>query len=210
MIRISDKKTLFKLAVKTLFFGGLAGLFIYSLLTFKRPDQSTVIDKAVTYTTTTSSETLTIPLNIILSPEDVVASIPKYVTVPQGGLDWKLFTKTKSIPYSYSDEEGQEFHGVKPEFPPNLKKLDGQEITMQGYMFPLNADEGQSMFLFGPFPVSCPFHYHVGPALVIEAHAKDNIEFKYEPVTLKGKLELVPRDDKYNIFYRLKQTRKIK
>ena len=80
---------------------------------------------------------------------------------------------------------------------------------MQGYMFPLNAAENQSMFLFGPFPVSCPYHYHVGPALVIEAYGREKTEFGFEPITLKGTLELVPRDDDYNVFYRLREAQSI-
>ncbi|MCB9983608.1 MAG: DUF3299 domain-containing protein [Rhodospirillales bacterium] len=201
-MRLPDKIAMFKWMVKALFYGVLAALFIYALLNVKRPDQSTVIDKTITYTTT-ATKTYTIPLNITPSPEEVVESISDYVTVPEGGLDWKLLAQTKSIPYSFADEEGREMHGVKPEFPSGLQKLDGREITMQGYMFPLNAEENQSLFLFGPFPVSCPYHYHVGPALVMEARGQDAVKFSYEAVTLTGTLELVPRDDAYNVFYRL-------
>lgn len=209
MIRISEKKGLFKLSIKIMFFGVLAALFIYGLLNAERPDKSTIIDKTITYTST-EINTFSIPLNVTPSAEEVVASIPKYVTVPEGGLDWKLFSQTKSVPYQFKDEEGQELHGVQPEFSNTLRKLDGQIIKMQGYMFPLNAAEDQSMFLFGPFPVSCPFHYHVGPALVIEAYAAEKIEFGFEPIVLEGTLELVPRDDDYNVFYRLKEVRLIK
>lgn len=77
-------------------------------------------------------------------------------------------------------------------------------------MFPLNADKGQKMFLFGPFPISCPYHYHVGPALVIEAYGLETIEFKYEPITIKGILELVIEDNEYNIFYRLRNVKILK
>ena len=203
-----DKKTLLKLIVKILFFSGLIGLFIYVMSNIKNPDQSTIIDRTITYTTIT--ETNTIPMDIKPSSEEVVSSISKYVTVPEGGLDWKILAKTKSFAYSFTDEEGEEIHGVKPGFLPSLINLDGQSITMQGYMFPLNAAEDQPMFLFGPFPISCPYHYHVGPALVIETHATEEIEFKLEPITLKGTLELIPRDDEYSVFYRLKDATLLK
>lgn len=204
MIPLPSKEAVFKLCVKTLFLGFMLAFLIYSVLNIKIPDQSTIIDNTITYTTYTSEQK--IPLNITPSPEQVVDSIEQYVTVPEGGVDWKLLAETKSIPYIFENEEGEELHGVKPEFAPDLQKLDGQEIIMQGYMFPLMAAEGQSMFLFGPFPVSCPYHYHVGPALVIEAYGREKIEFGYDAITLKGKLELVPREDSYNVFYRLRDA----
>ena len=114
-----------------------------------------------------------------------------------------LFAQTSSVPFSYVDENGERYEGVEPEFTDAIKKLDGQVVVMQGYVFPLNAPDGQSVFLFGPFPVSCPYHYHVGPALVIEAHAQKKIKYQWDAVDLQGRLELVPRDEKYGIFYRL-------
>ena len=201
------RKAMLKRGVKILFFSTLAGLFVFGLLNFRNPARDKMVDTTITYTTTTYSQT--IPLDVTPSVEEVVDSIPKYVSIPEGGLDWKLFAKTKSIPYSYDDENGKAAYGVKPEFPENLQKLGGQNIIMQGYMFPLHAEENQSVFLFGPFPVSCPYHYHVGPALVMEAHGREAIEFGFEPITLKGRLELVPRDDEYNVFYRLLEAERI-
>jgi len=203
-----NKITASKWVIKAIFFSWLISLPLYALFNIKELDQSTIIDKTITYTTTTYIED--IPLNITPSPEEVVDSIPKYVIVPEGGVDWKLFAKTKSLPYSFIDEEGKELYGVQPEFSDDLQKLNGQKITMQGYMFPLNAAENQLMFIFGPFPVSCPYRYHVGPALVMEAHGLKEIEFKLEPITLEGRLILVPRDDEHNVFYRLKEARLIK
>lgn len=192
-----------KIIVKILFFGGLAGLFIYgALVLVEKSDQKKSIDKTVTYTTS-STFSKTIDLNFKPSKEEVVESIADYVTVPAGGLDWKLLSKTESLPYSFEGEDAKPRYGVKPGFTPELQKWDGQVVIMQGYMFPLSAGEAQSVFLFGPFPVSCPYHYHVGPALVIEAHGKEQLKFSFEPVTIEGKLELVPRDDEYSVFYRL-------
>lgn len=207
MMCISDKETFLKMVVKIVFFGGLAVFLIYYVLRITSFDQGRFIDNTITYTSDTVTYTSIYSSNFTPSVQDVVDSIPKYVTVPEGGLDWKLFAKTKSIPYMFEDGEGQEQYGVKPEFSEALQKLDGQDITMQGYMFPLMAVEDQSMFLFGPFPVTCPYHYHIGPALVMEAYGVENIEFSYEAVTLKGTLELVPREDNYNIFYRFKNVR---
>ena len=141
--------------------------------------------------------------------EFIVQNIPDFVTTPDGGLDWNVLADTKVIEFE-EEADGLTNSGSRPEFPATVSALDGKEVVMQGYMFPLEESDAQSQFLFGPFPASCPFHYHVGPNLVIEAHAKKAINYEPEPVTLKGRLELVPRDDEYNVFYRLNDAERVK
>lgn len=160
------------------------------------------------YTVTTSSISQTVPLSEqTFTMEDLLANISEFVDTPKNGIAWPVFGRTGQKPYSFTGDDGMEWSGVRPEFQDDLKKLNGTEILIQGYMFPLDPEEKQSLFLLGPFPVSCPFHYHVTPNLIIEVEARSPIRFSYEPVNIKGKLELVPKDDENNVFYRLKEAR---
>lgn len=138
--------------------------------------------------------------------------ISKYVDVPAGATNWKVFGKTREINIMTRDKDGMDVQYYKPGFTPDVKALDGKDITVKGFMFPLEEDDNQHEFLFGPFPVSCPFHYHVGPSLVLEAHtdAKHPIPFSYDPITLSGKLELVKLDMDNSVFYRLQNAHIIK
>jgi len=137
--------------------------------------------------------------------------IKDYVDVPAGATDWKIFGSTKETSVEGKSKDGFDFQYYKPGFTPAVKKLAGQEITVKGFMFPLNETEKQKLFLFGPFPVSCPFHYHVSPALVLEVHAdKAPIKFSYDPVTIRGRLELVEKDPENSTFYRLVDAQEIK
>ncbi|MCB9983609.1 MAG: DUF3299 domain-containing protein [Rhodospirillales bacterium] len=137
--------------------------------------------------------------------------IADFVDVPKGGTNWKVFGTTKEIPIETKTEDGYDLVYSKPDFQPEVKALDGKEIKIKGYMFPLDGTEDQKNFLFGPFPLSCPFQYHVGPPLVIEVHADNNpVTFDYEPVVITGTLELVPDDPEYSVFYRLKDARQVK
>lgn len=156
------------------------------------------VTEAFTYESTTVEESFTL--------DELLLNIPEFVKTPEGGVPWTLFGATGQNPYTYTDEEGGEWSGVRPEFSEELKALDGTEILIQAYMFPLGQEEQQSMFLLGPFPISCPFHYHVTPNLIIEAHADPAIEFSYDAIDVKGTLELVYKDDEYNVFYRLKNV----
>jgi hypothetical protein len=137
------------------------------------------------------------------SEEFLLSNVPDFVATPEGGTDWQVFGRTKQIPYSEKDASGYERSGVRPAFPEELSNLDGQIITVRGFMFPMDQNEQQAIFLLGPFPLTCPYHYHVSNNLVIEAHAKKPVAFSYDPLTLRGRLELVEKDDLYNTFYRL-------
>lgn len=136
--------------------------------------------------------------------------IADFVDVPEGGTNWKVFGTTKEIKIETLTEEGYDLVYSKPEFQPEVQALNGQDVKIKGYMFPLDGTEEQKNFLFGPFPLSCPFQYHVGPSLVIEVYADNHpVTFDYEPVTMMGTLELVPDDPEYSVFYRLKNARQV-
>ena len=142
--------------------------------------------------------------------EEMFSSIDDFINLPTGGISWGTFGETGMDEYSFVDEEGNEWFGYRPLFKENIKKLESKEILVQGYMFPLDQSEKQSFFLLGPFPMSCPYHPHTSSNLTIEVSVKKPIEFSYEPVNIKGKLELVPKDDLYNIFFRLKNAELVK
>ncbi len=139
-------------------------------------------------------------------PLNLIDLLPEYVDVPKGGTPWTVFAETKEHPFTYKEDDEFEYVAIRPEFSDEIKALDGTVVTVQGYMFPLGHEEKQSLFLLGPFPASCPFHYHIPAKLIIEVHAKTPIAFSYDAIDIKGTLELVPRDDEYNVFYRLKNA----
>ena len=108
--------------------------------------------------------------------------------------------------YKYFDNQGFEWVGVRPIFSDKIKSLNSKRILIQGYMFPLDQDERQKTFLLVPFPATCPYHPHVSSNLIIEVHAKSSIKYSYEPVNIRGELELVPKDDLFNVFFRLNKA----
>jgi hypothetical protein len=134
--------------------------------------------------------------------------IKDYVDVPKGAVSWKTFGKTKEIDIRGTTKDGYDLEYYKPGFTPAVKALDGKQVTVKGFMFPLDETDAQKNFLMGPFPVSCPFHYHVTPSLVLEVHAdKHPVRFSYDPVTVTGTLQLVQKDEVNSTFYRLLDAR---
>ena len=140
---------------------------------------------------------------------DLLSYVEDFINLPQGGTPWKVFGETGMDEYPIIDNEGNEWTGVRPKFTDEIKKLESKEILVQGFMFPLEQDEKQSLFLLGPFPLTCPYHPHTLSNLLIEVHAETPIIFSYDAVNIKGKLELVPKDDEYNVFFRLRDAKLI-
>ncbi len=93
-----------------------------------------------------------------------------------------------------------------PEFDQSVAALDGKEIEIEGFMFPLvpttDIPDSGDHFLLSSIPASCPF-FHIYGGQIIDVIAVDEIEFdEDEPVRLRGRLELL-RDNTDGLFYRM-------
>ena len=114
----------------------------------------------------------------------------------KGVVSWKLLGQVKTA------QVGQRF---VPEFAPEIRKLDKQDVKLQGYMMPIAAGEKHDHFLLTMRPADCPFCLSVGPEYIVEVKAKASIKHTYEPVVLAGRLNVL-RDDPYGLYYRLTEA----
>ena len=188
-------------------------VIIIALILMMGSPSARAISTEKNYTTkTTVSGTVDLNAQPSDSPNRTIADyIKNYVDVPAGATDWKVFSKTKEVNVEGKTKDGYDYQFFKPKFTDEVRKLNEQEVTVKGFMFPLGETDKQNLFLFGPFPVSCPFHYHVSPSLVIEVHAdKTPIKFSYDAVTIKGRLQLVDVDPENSTFYKLVDARLVK
>lgn len=136
---------------------------------------------------------------------DYVPKMPPLPKVKGDALPWDIFLETKEKQKKVTFPDGGYSFEVTPLFTDKMKALNGKDVTLTGFMFPLEQSEKQGNFLLGPFPPSCPFHYHIPPSLVVEVRAKKPIAFSWDEITLKGTLEL-PEKDLSGSFYMLKNA----
>lgn len=124
--------------------------------------------------------------------------------LPKGAVDWKLFAATHV-------ESQIDMREAAPKlvFHRSLQRLNGKEIMLQGYIFPLSNEPEQNAFLLGPFEPNCPFHYHVSKNLIVYAKAAEPLPYQAGKVLVKGKLELAT-DVEGEAFYLLHQARFVK
>ncbi|MBC8120125.1 MAG: DUF3299 domain-containing protein [Burkholderiaceae bacterium] len=110
-----------------------------------------------------------------------------------GIVSWRLLSQVKTA------QVGQR---VLPDFAPEVRKLDQQDVKLRGYMMPITAGETHSNFLLTMRPADCPFCLSVGPEYIVEVKAKTTIKHTFEPVVIAGRLNVL-RDDPYGLYYRL-------
>lgn len=108
----------------------------------------------------------------------------------QGGGDvWNVFAKTKFEPRYHKDIGEYLFY---PDFTDEVKKLEGKEVTLEGYYVPF-APEGDTYVILSKYPMSqCFFCGGGGPESVAEVNfKKDPASFQVDDlITVRGKLKL--------------------
>jgi len=106
---------------------------------------------------------------------------------------WDAFARTKFEP-KYSEKLKEYF--FLPTFSPDLKALEGKEITLKGYYVPF-ASEGGNYIILSKYPMSqCFFCGGGGPESIAEVtFTKAQSKFHVDDViTVKGKLKLNTED----------------
>lgn len=102
---------------------------------------------------------------------------------------WSTFAKTKYEP-KYLEKSGE--YQFYPTFPPEVKALEGKEITIEGFYVPFAPEEGNYIIL-SMLPMSQCFFCGVGgPETIVEVSFKSAMpKFNNDDlVTVRGKLRL--------------------
>lgn len=91
-----------------------------------------------------------------------------------------------------------------PEFSEELLKKEGQSITLEGFIIPLQQATDQDFFILSRFPYqSCFFCGAAGPETVVEVFSDRSFRYTDERVRVRGTLYLNP-DDPLRLFFIMK------
>ena len=105
---------------------------------------------------------------------------------------WKTLGK---ISYKKEYDEIMGFKIDKPVFGDQIKALDGKEITIKGYIIPVEGCKSHKEFIFSAYPYSmCFFCGGAGPETVMEVEATDGVKYSADAIILKGILKLNDKD----------------
>ena len=130
--------------------------------------------------------------------------------VAQTGTTESLWKTLARITYKKEYDEVLGFKIDKPVFSEDIKKLDGKEVTVKGFIIPVEGYKSHKEFIFSAFPYSmCFFCGGAGPESVMEVLAAEPVEYSAESVVLKGTLHL-NSEDVNKLMYSLTNARLVK
>lgn len=137
-----------------------------------------------------------------LSIEPAAPVLPS-LEIPEGVTPWDLLGKTAVI---FAQKDGQET--VTTIVPPEVTRLDGTDVSVIGYMVPIEADPELRHFLLAELPADCPYCLAgtVDWSRMVEVSLDEPTAWRDEPVILAGRLEVV-HDDPDGVVYRLHEAR---
>ena len=116
---------------------------------------------------------------------------------------WKTLSK---ITYKKEYDELMGFKIDKPVFSDGIKNLDGEIVTVKGFIIPTEGYKSHNEFIFSAFPYSmCFFCGGAGPETVMEVITSQAVKYTAEAITLRGKLVLKP-DDINRLMYGLEDA----
>lgn len=122
----------------------------------------------------------------------VIFSIGFSAQLPAQEYMWKTLGK---ITYKKEYDEMLGFKVDVPVFSNDVQKLEGREITIRGYIIPVEGYKSHKDFILSAYPYSmCFFCGGAGPETVMEVVAKSTVAFTAEPITIKGELHLNSTD----------------
>jgi len=105
---------------------------------------------------------------------------------------WKTLGK---ITYKKKYDELMGFKIDIPVFSDQIKNMEGTEVTVKGYIIPVEGYKSHKEFILSAFPYNmCFFCGGAGPETVMEVEAVEGIEYSAEQVLIKGKLKLNDTD----------------
>lgn len=111
----------------------------------------------------------------------------------KGVVSWKTLAEVQTV------KQKDKF---VPQFSSTISALDKKEVTLQGFMLPLDTGDRQKRFILTAMPPSCAFCLPGGPDQLVEVQAKTPVKYGFEPIVVTGRL-VVLKDDPMGLFYRL-------
>ena len=120
-----------------------------------------------------------------------LAFLPMALANAQQNLNvWKSLSE---VSYKISEDEFGELY--LPEFSEKIKKLEGKEVTADGYIIPFEGMFKPEHIILSSLPLAeCFFCGSGGPETVMEVMLKDPIKYTSKRVKVKGKLVLNSKD----------------
>jgi uncharacterized protein len=119
-------------------------------------------------------------------------------TVPEGVVGWDTLGNLNVRSEVVAPLQAV-FH---TDYSDEVKALDGQEVKLMGFIYPLEGGIEHKHFLLTAWPPSCPFCLPAGPSQMVEVLCDQPVEFSDGAVVMAGRFEVL-EDDPSGMYYRM-------
>jgi uncharacterized protein len=134
----------------------------------------------------------------LIDPSQIPAVHNTLYEVPEGVVGWdtlgNLDVRTEVVAPLRAT-----FH---TDYSKDIKALDGQQVKLMGFIYPLEGGLEHERFLLTAWPPSCPFCLPAGPSQMVEVFCEEPIEFTEGAILIAGRFELL-KDDPSGLYYRM-------
>jgi uncharacterized protein len=140
----------------------------------------------------------------LIDPSEIPSVHNTFYEVPEGVAGWdtlgKLDVKTEVIAPLQA-----RFH---TDYSKEIKALDGQEVKLMGFIYPLEGGLEHKRFLLTAWPPSCPFCLPAGPSQMVEVLCDEPVQFTEGAILMAGKFEVLA-DDPSGMYYRMRAAKEV-
>ena len=140
----------------------------------------------------------------LINPGEIPSVHNTFYQVPEGVVGWdtlgKLDVRTEVIAPLQA-----RFH---TDYSAEIKALDGQEVKLMGFIYPLEGGLEHRRFLLTAWPPSCPFCLPAGPSQMVEVLCEEPVAFTEGAILMAGKFELL-EDDPSGMYYRMQDAKEV-
>jgi hypothetical protein len=140
----------------------------------------------------------------LIDPAEIPSVHDTFYRVPEGVIGWDVLGEM-DVEVEVLGPLRSVFH---VDYTDRVKALDGQEVKIMGFLYPLEGGVSHARFLLTAWPPSCPFCLPAGPAQMVEVLCEEPVEFSEGAILMAGTLSVL-EDDPSGLYYRMDNARLI-
>jgi uncharacterized protein len=138
----------------------------------------------------------------LIDPEKIPSVHNTFYQVPDGVIGWDVLGEM-DVEVEVLGPLRSVFH---VDYTERVKALDGQEVRIMGFLYPLEGGMRHARFLLTAWPPSCPFCLPAGPSQMVEVMCEEPVEFSEGAILMAGTLSVL-EDDPSGMYYRMDNAR---
>jgi uncharacterized protein len=137
----------------------------------------------------------------LIDPSQIPSVHNTFYQVPDGVVSWDVLGEL-DVRTEVLGPLRAVFH---TDYSAGIKALDGKDVQLMGFLFPLEGKLEHERFLLTAWPPSCPFCLPAGPTQMVEVFCAEPITFTEGAILVGGRFELL-QDDPSGLYYRLHEA----